>query len=249
MATVGKIHSIESFGTVDGPGVRFVVFLQGCPMRCAYCHNPDTWDITKARYEMTAEQVLEKMLRNIAFYKSGGITVTGGEPLLQLDFLIELTSLAKSYGIHTCIDTSGATFDIHNASRLEKFDALIRSVDLFMLDIKHSSPEGYRLLTTSDGSQSIELLRYLDLNQKDVRIRHVIIPDITYTDESLKALGKLLAPYKCIKEVEVLPYHVLGRVKYTALGIPYPLDGIEPLDSESAKRALAIIECERLGLK
>ncbi len=246
MSLRGKIHSIESFGTVDGPGVRFVVFLQGCPMRCLYCHNPDTWDMGKAPLEMTSDEVLEKMLRNLPFYRTGGITVTGGEPLLQLDFLTELLTKAKERGIHTCIDTSGATFDINDATRVKKFDALIAVTDLFMLDIKHNNPKGARRLTASDGKAALDLLRYLDERGVSVRIRHVIVPDITYIDEELTALGELLSPFKCIESVEVLPYHVLGRVKYEALGIPYALDGVSPLTAEDAKRAHAIIEASRL---
>ncbi|MBQ8290436.1 MAG: pyruvate formate lyase-activating protein [Clostridia bacterium] len=241
MATVGKIHSIESFGTVDGPGVRFVVFLQGCPMRCIYCHNPDTWDMAQAPMKMSADEVLSKMLRNLPFYKSGGITVTGGEPLLQLDFLIELTERAKSHGIHTCIDTSGLGFDKSNAARARKFDRLMASTDLVMLDIKSATPDGYRSLTASDGTSAFELLDYLEKKGKSTRIRHVIIPGYTYTDEQLTALGRRLAPYTCITDIEVLPYHVLGRVKYEGLGIPYPLDGVEPLTAQDAQRAREII--------
>ncbi len=247
MANVGKIHSVESFGTVDGPGVRFVVFLQGCPMRCLYCHNPDTWDITKAPLELTADEVLGKMLRNLPFYKSGGITVTGGEPLLQLDFLTELIESAKSHSIHTCIDTSGATFDKSNPDRVAKFDRLMKSTDLVMLDIKHASSEGCKRLTSNDGTAALDFLGYLEARGARVRIRHVIVPDITYIDEGLLALGKLLSPYKCIESVEVLPYHVLGRVKYEALGIPYALDGVKALGAEDARRALKLIESARLG--
>ena len=249
MKTVGKIHSIESFGTVDGPGVRFVVFLQGCPMRCLYCHNPDTWDMAKAPIKMSADEVLAKMLRNLPFYKSGGITVTGGEPLLQLDFLIELTELAKSHGIHTCIDTSGAGFDINDIPRVKKFDRLMDSTDLVMLDIKSASADGYKRLTACDGAPAFAFLDYLEKIKKSTRIRHVIIPEYTYTDEDLTALGRLLAPYTCITEVEVLPYHVLGRVKYDSLGIPYPLGDTPPLTAKDAERAREQVLATMISLR
>ena len=142
--TKGRIHSFETFGTVDGPGVRFVVFLQGCPMRCIYCHNPDTWDISAAKYEMSAEEVLEKMTRNLPFYKTGGITVTGGEPLMQTEFVTELFTLAKESGIHTCLDTSGIYFNTSESS-LAKFDTLLAVTDLVMLDIKHIDTEEHKI--------------------------------------------------------------------------------------------------------
>ncbi len=246
MGSLGKIHSIESFGTVDGPGVRFVVFLQGCPMRCLYCHNPDTWDMNGAPLTMTAGEVLDKMLRNLPFYKSGGITVSGGEPLMQIDFLTELFEMAKARGIHTCLDTSGATFDKSDVQRVKRFDKLISLTDLVMLDIKHPTPEGARRLTALGGDMALDFLYYLNARGTRVRIRHVIIPDITYTTESLTALGELLRPLSCIDSVEVLPYHILGRVKYEALGMPYALDGVAPLTQDDAKRAKEIIEAVRL---
>ena len=242
--TVGKVHSIESFGTVDGPGVRFVVFFQGCPMRCSYCHNPDTWNPLDAPLKLTAKETLERMLRNLVFYKTGGITATGGEPLLQLDFLTELFLEAKSHGIHTCLDTSGATFTLADAERKSKFDKLISLTDLVMLDIKHSDSEKYKKLTGGELSTTLDFLSFLSEKNTGVYIRHVIVPGMTYDDGQLKALARLIKPYRNIEKIDILPYHKLGVTKYDALGIDYPLKDTPALTQEDAARALKIIESE-----
>ena len=235
----GKIHSIETFGTVDGPGVRFVVFFQGCPMRCKFCHNPDTWNIENAKLEMTAEELLKKMTRNLPFYKTGGITATGGEPLMQIDFLTELFTLAKSQGIHTCLDTSGITFSPYAK---EKFDKLLSVTDLVMLDIKHAFEDGHIDLTGKSGKAPLEFLGYLDSIGKSTRIRHVLIPGVTDTEEQLTALAGIISPLSCLEKIEILPYHILGRAKYDNLGIDYPLDGIPPLTEKDAERALEFVK-------
>ena len=156
----GRIHSLESFGTVDGPGVRFVVFVQGCPMRCAYCHNPDTWEMN-AGTVMEASEIIEQYERNISFYKGGGITVTGGEPLMQVDFLIELFTIAKEKNIHTCIDSSGIAFNADNTAWMEKLDRLLALTDLVMLDIKHIDPEKHKELTAQPTDKILAFARYL----------------------------------------------------------------------------------------
>jgi pyruvate formate lyase activating enzyme len=232
--TRGRLHSIETFGTVDGPGVRFVVFFQGCPMRCLYCHNPDTWDIENASLTLTAEETLAKMTRNLPFYKSGGITASGGEPLVQIDFLTELFTLAKEEGIHTCLDTSGATF--RECDR-EKFDKLIALTDLVMLDIKHTDDSGHKSLTGRSAKAPLAFLDYLNEKGAKVRIRQVLVPGITDTEEQLTALGKIVASVKNLDKVEILPYHELGRVKYEKLGIDYPLKDVKALTDSDAKRA------------
>lgn len=234
----GHIHSFESFGTVDGPGVRFVVFFQGCPLRCLYCHNPDTWAHSGGT-EYTARQVLDKMLRNITFYKTGGITVSGGEPLMQIDFLIELFTLAKKENIHTCLDTSGITFDKNHT---EKFDLLMDVCDLVMLDIKHIDAEMHKTLTGSSSKHVFDFLDYLESKKKSVWIRHVIVPQITYKEEYLARLGKYLKNFSCIEKIEVLPYHTLGITKYEKAGIDYPLKDTPQLTKSDAKRALEIIQ-------
>ena len=218
----GRIHSFESFGTVDGPGVRFVVFLQGCPMRCLYCHNPDTWDISAAKHEMSAEDVLLRMTRNLPFYRSGGITVTGGEPLLQIDFVTELFTLAKREGIHTCLDTSGIYFGDSPDTR-SKFDALLGVTDLVMLDIKHIDSASHKLITGHGNENVLGFAKYLNEKGKPMRIRYVLLPGYTDGDSALSGLGEFLKTLSNIESVEVLPYHELGKVKYERLGIPYPL--------------------------
>ena len=232
--TRGRLHSIETFGTVDGPGVRFVVFFQGCPMRCLYCHNPDTWDIENASLTLTAEETLAKMTRNLPFYKTGGITASGGEPLVQIDFLTELFTLAKAEGIHTCLDTSGATF---NEKDTERIDKLLAVTDLVMLDIKHTDEGEHLKLTKRPMTAPLAFLDHLNEKGVKVRIRQVLVPGITDTEEQLTALGKIVASVKNLDKVEILPYHELGRVKYEKLGIDYPLEGTRALTDSDAKRA------------
>ena len=232
--TRGRLHSIETFGTVDGPGVRFVVFFQGCPMRCLYCHNPDTWDIENASLTLTAEETLAKMTRNLPFYKTGGITASGGEPLVQIDFLTELFTLAKAEGIHTCLDTSGATF---NEKDTERIDKLLSVTDLVMLDIKHTDEGEHLKLTKRPITAPLAFLNHLNEKGVKVRIRQVLVPGITDTEEQLTALGKIVASVKNLDKVEILPYHELGRVKYEKLGIDYPLKDTRALTDSDAKRA------------
>lgn len=236
----GKIHSFESFGTVDGPGVRFVVFFQGCPMRCLYCHNPDTWT-TDAGTEYTAEQIVEKIVRNMPFYKTGGLTATGGEPMLQLDFLIELFTLAKSKGINTCLDTSGVMFDRNNSERMKKIDRLLDVCDLVMLDIKHIDEDEHKKLTGHSNKNILDFASYLDEKNVQMRVRHVIVPNITDNRDELLKLGRFLKPFKNIEKIETLPYHTLGKVKYDNLGLDYPLGDTPQLSESDADMALEII--------
>lgn len=229
----GRIHSTESFGTVDGPGVRFVVFFQGCPMRCLYCHNPDTWK-PDGGTELTAENLLEEYRRNKVFYKNGGITATGGEPLMQLPFLTELFRKAKEEGIHTCLDTSGI---MYRKGRDEEFQALFQNLDLVLLDFKHSSEEEHRKLT---GQKQAAVLEFADALEKagiPMIARHVVVPGITDGEDHLRKLGHLLGRYRNLKGLEVLPYHTMGKTKYEKLGIPYPLENVENMEKVKAKEA------------
>lgn len=236
----GYVHSFETFGTVDGPGVRFVVFLQGCSMRCLYCHNPDTWGHGGTAYE--PGEVLEKMTRNIPFYKTGGITVSGGEPMLQLDFLIELFRLAKEKGIHTCLDTSGVVFDKDKDELLAKIDELLSLCDLVMLDIKHIDENEHIKLTGHGLSNILDFAKYISDKGVPLRVRHVIVPDITFKEEYLEALGKFLGTLKALEKIEVLPFHKMGEVKYENLGIECPLKDAPQLSEADAKYALEIIK-------
>lgn len=239
---MGKIHSIESFGTVDGSGVRFVVFFQGCPMRCQYCHNPDTWRPEDGQ-EMSADEILDKMERNRSFYRTGGITATGGEPMLQMEFLKELFSKAKAKGIHTCLDTSGIMFpgiESDNGT-LEQIDGLMEVTDLVMLDIKHVEDIAHRKLTGHGNGRILEFARYLDNISKPVWIRHVVVPGITFDKEALTGLGHFLKKLSNVEKLEVLPYHALGKVKYDNLGIDYVLKDTPQLTKAQAAEAEAII--------
>lgn len=234
---MGKIHSIETFGTVDGPGVRFVVFFQGCPMRCQYCHNPDTWQIADGR-EMQTDEILSRMERNLAFYRTGGITATGGEPMLQMEFLTELFAGAKEHGIHTCLDTSGILFP---GEETEDLHRLLEVTDLIMLDIKHMETEAHKKLTGWDNRNVLEFARYLDAKKKTVWIRHVVVPGITFEKEELAKLGRFLSTLSNVEKLEVLPYHALGKVKYDNLGMDYVLKDTPQLTKAQAEEAEQII--------
>lgn len=225
----GKIHSLESFGTVDGPGVRFVVFFQGCPMRCAYCHNPDTWEIDTGTI-MEASEIIEQFERNRGFYKDGGITATGGEPMVQMDFLLELFSLCKDKKIHTCLDSSGIIFNPDNADWMAKLNALLPLTDLVMLDIKHIDPEKHKELTGQPNNKILAFAEYLSQKEIPLWIRHVIVPGITDQDKYLYDLGYFIGGLKTVKALDALPYHTMGEVKYKNMGIPYKLTGVPPMD-------------------
>lgn len=246
---MGYIHSIETFGTVDGPGVRFVVFFQGCPMRCQYCHNPDTWDMADGK-EKTVDEILEMFERNRAFYRTGGITATGGEPMMQMDFLLELFTKAKEKEIHTCLDTSGIFFQEawgnpvnRNGEAFAKLEKLMSVTDLVMLDIKHIETDAHKTLTGHGNEKVLAFARYLDEIEKAVWIRHVVVPGITYKEEALTMFGEFLKTLSNVEKLEVLPYHTLGENKYEKLGIDYPLKGVPQLTKEEAKKAEEIILC------
>ena len=233
----GYIHSLESFGTVDGPGIRFVVFLQGCPMRCKYCHNPDTWALSKGE-EMSSDEILERYESYRTFLKNGGITVTGGEPLMQMEFVTELFEKAKDRGIHTCLDTSGVTF---SKQKVKEFDALMAVTDLVMLDIKHIDDEEHKKLTGHSNQNILMFARYLNKRNKQIWIRHVVVPGITMNEEYLEKLGEFIGKLKNVKAVDVLPYHDMGRKKYEALNMEYPLGDTPVLGKEDALKAKEII--------
>lgn len=238
---IGRIHSLESFGTVDGPGTRFVVFFQGCPMRCQYCHNPDTWSMVGGK-EMTAEEILFEYEKGKEFYRNGGgITATGGEPLMQIDFLIDLFQKAKAKGINTCLDTSGIAYKPDNTAYNEKLDILLPLVDLVMLDIKHIDPEKHKILCSQPNDGILAFAKLLDERHVNVWIRHVVVPGITYNEEYLFKLGQFLGTLSNVTALDTLPYHDMGIVKYESLGIDYPLKGVKPLTKEDAIKARDII--------
>ena len=236
----GYIHSIESFGTVDGPGVRMVIFLQGCPMRCLYCHNPDTWPVSRGT-RMPAHDIIRQYERNQAFYTKGGLTVTGGEPLLQVDFLLELFALAKERSIHTCIDTSGITFQRHDAVYRRKLEQLLQLTDLVMLDIKHMDSACHLRLTGHDNAGILAFARYLAKRQVPVWIRHVLVPGYTDREDDLCRLGEFIAGLSNVKALDVLPYHTMGVEKYKTLGMAYPLSGSRAASAAETAQAKQII--------
>lgn len=235
----GYIHSKESFGTVDGPGIRYVLFMQGCPMRCLYCHNPDTWEL-KGGTPITADEVVEEFQKNRPFYRDGGITVTGGEPLLQVDFLIELFRMAKKKEIHTCIDTSGITYTESGEYR-EKLDELMKYTDLVMLDIKHVDPEHHKALTAHSNERILAFAKYLETKNIPLWIRHVVVEGYTDDPKYLLELGKFIGALKNLRALDVLPYHSMGESKYREMGIAYPLAGVPQTSQKKAKEAKEII--------
>ncbi len=242
----GYIHSLETFGTVDGPGVRFVVFFQGCPMRCRYCHNPDTWHMEDGTL-MGSEEILNLFERNRSYYKTGGITATGGEPMLQMDFLTELFAKAKEKGIHTCLDTSGIFFPVEGGEHfpgvtMEKIEALIEVTDLLLLDIKHIEDEEHKKLTRHSNQPSLSFAKYLDRIKKPIWIRHVVVPGITFDSDELRELGRFIATLTNVEKLEVLPYHAMGKVKYDNLGIEYSLADTKQLTKDEAELARKYIE-------
>ena len=233
----GYIHSFETFGTVDGPGIRFVVFMQGCPMRCKYCHNPDTWEIDGGK-SFTPEEIAEKVLKYKSYLKGGGITVSGGEPLLQYEFVSELFEILKKNSLHTALDTSGILY-----TGDDKFEKLLNFTDLVLLDIKHIDETEHKKLTGVSNENVLAFARHLSDIGKDVWIRHVLVENITDKDEYLYRTADFIKSLKNVKKVEVLPYHNLGEYKYEKLGLEYSLKNAKPPAAEridNARRILGI---------
>ncbi len=236
----GYVHSLESFGSVDGPGVRFIIFLSGCAMRCQFCHNPDTWKMTDGQ-EYTADELLDKAERFREYWgDKGGITVSGGEPLLQIDFMVELFKKAKERGINTCIDTSGNPYT-EKEPFFSKFEELMKYTDLVMLDIKHIDEEGHKILTKCSNKNILALAEKLSDMGIPMWIRHVLVPERNDRDDYLIRLREFIDTLKTVEKVEVLPYHTLGVHKWQTLGIPYELDGIDPPTKERIANARKIL--------
>ena len=236
----GRIHSFETFGSVDGPGVRFIVFMQGCRMRCAYCHNPDTWRIETGEI-WTPEAVLEKALRFRSYWGSkGGITVSGGEPLLQMDFVTELFELAKKAGVSTTLDTSAAVFS-RDPEWLARFERLIAATDLVLLDLKHIDRAAHKHLTGFVNDQILDCARYLSEKGVPVWIRHVLVPEWTDDDEALKGLSAFIRTLGNVERVEVLPFHSFAEPKWEALGIRNRTKGLPAPAPERVRNAEEIL--------
>lgn len=236
----GYVHSLESFGSVDGPGVRYVIFLTGCAMRCQFCHNPDTWDMSRGT-PYTADELIKTALRYRTYWgEQGGITVSGGEPLLQIDFLTELFRKAKEQGIHTTLDTSGNPFT-REEPFFGKIQELMKYTDLVMLDIKHIDDEKHKALTGHTNVNILDMAEYLDEIHKPVWIRHVLVPERSDEDTALEGLHEFIERLGNVERVEVLPYHTLGEYKWKELGYEYPLKGIESPANERVEHAKQIL--------
>jgi pyruvate formate lyase activating enzyme len=240
----GVVHSFESFGTVDGPGIRFVIFLKGCPFRCMFCHNPDTWTMEGGKKYSTDELVAQVLKYKNYFVNGGGVTVSGGEPTCQMDFLIELFKKFKEKGIHTCLDTSGACFQEDHVTKSQKYDELIKYTDLVLLDIKHIDNEIHKKYVGKPNTGVLAFGKYLSDHGVHMWIRHVLVPGWTLDEKYLRQTREYISTLKTVDRIEVLPYHTLGVKKYHELGIPYPLEGVEPPTKEETVWAQKILRGE-----
>ena len=238
---IGHVNSTESFGSVDGPGVRFMFFMQGCPMRCRYCHNPETWKYEGGE-EYTPEDALKLALRYRNYWKrGGGITVSGGEALMQIEFVTELFRLAHENGVNTALDTSGAPFT-REEPFFSKFCELMKYTDLFILDIKHINDQKHIALTGHTNQNILDMARFLSDSGKHMWIRNVLVPTVTDDEKDLRELADFIDSLKTVDRAEVLPYHTLGLPKYEKLGIKYALEGIESPTKEQIEFAESIIK-------
>ncbi len=230
----GRVHSIESMGLVDGPGIRTVVFLQGCNLRCQYCHNPDTWDLDGGK-EMSAQEIVNKVKRFKPYFKdTGGVTFSGGEPLLQKEFLLEMLIGCKAENIHTCVDTAGyAKGD---------FSDILKYIDLILFDIKHEDIDMYKNVTRREQQTSLDFLSQAQKAGVPLWIRHVVVPGLTDDEEHIKNLGEYISTLQNVQKVELLPFHQLGANKYQGLGIKYPLEGVQPMDKELTKKLESMLK-------
>lgn len=243
MLMEGRIHSLESCGTVDGPGIRFVVFMQGCPLRCQYCHNADTWD-TKGGTVYTAEALMEEIKKYKSYMKfsGGGVTFTGGEPLLQAEFLREVCKLCQKQGISTVIDTSGFVFT-------EEAKQLLEFTDMVLLDIKNFDEAVYKKVTGVSLSPTLQFLDYLREKQIKTWVRYVLVPELTDNLDSIKKLALHLKEYDNVERIELLPFHKMGEFKWKELGLSYQLEEIEPPSSDLVEKVTSLLALSGKNIK
>lgn len=236
-----RVHSIETYGTVDGPGIRYVVFMQGCLLRCQFCHNPDTWKMGDGK-NMSVEEIVADIEEYLPFFQSsnGGVTISGGEPLLHTKFLAKLFKALKKLGVHTCLDTSGGCFS-RSPSFMKSLDELLSYTDLVLLDLKQIDPDKHKELTGVSNEHIFEFANYLSEKEIPIWIRHVLIPGVTDIDEDLHKLGDFIQTLPHVEKVDVLPYHELGVYKWAELGLKYPLEGVQPPSDERVKNAESIL--------
>ena len=234
---IGYVHSLESFGSVDGPGVRFVVFLQGCALRCKYCHNPETW-AAEGGEEWTVEKLFQRVYRYRNYWgKKGGITVSGGEPLLQMDFVSEVFRLARAKKVQTALDTSAQPFAPDNADWMARFDRLLENTDLVILDLKEIDDEKHKKLTGHSNKNILAMAQYVASKGVNLWIRHVLVPGLTDDADGLRELDAFIRTLPTVRRVEILPYHTLGLFKWQNLGLAYPLDGVRVPTAEEIAAA------------
>jgi len=238
MSVTGRVHSIETCGTVDGQGIRFIIFLQGCLMRCKYCHNRDTWD-TEAGKETTVEELMTELLqyRNFMEASDGGITISGGEAMLQPEFVLAMFKACRLEGIHTCLDTNGFVRKIDQTTK-----DILDYTDLVLLDIKQMDNKKHIDLTHVSNKYTLDFAKYLAEHDQAVYLRYVVVPGITDDLDDAHALGQFIAPMKNIEKIEMLPYHELGKHKWTAMGETYPLDGVNPPTRESMQAVQQVLQ-------
>ena len=237
----GFIHSFESFGTKDGPGIRFVFFMQGCPLRCLYCHNPDTWNIKNYTHKMTSEEAFQEVLKVKAFIKNGGVTISGGEPLLQPDFVLDFLKLCRQEGIHTAIDTSGFLMN-------DKINEVLEYTDLVLLDIKQINPDKYKALTAQPLKPTKDFIKHLNDIGKPVWLRYVLVPQYSDDEQDLHEWANFASTFPIVQQVEVLPFHQMGTHKWEELGIKYKLKDIQPPSAEMIAKAEKIFKSYNLPL-
>ncbi len=239
--TSGFIHSVETFGLVDGPGVRYIIFLQGCAMRCQYCHNPETWAFTRDKAQ-TPQQAFDAAYRYHNYWRNnGGLTISGGEPLLQLDFVSEVFRLARAKGIHTALDTSAQPFRPEDAAWMDRFDRMLANTSLVILDLKEIDDEKHKTLTGHSNANILAMARYVADHGVPLWIRHVLVPGLTDEADGLRRLDAFIKTLPTVRRVEVLPYHTLGLFKWQNLGIPYPLEGVRTPTAEEVAAAEALL--------
>ena len=229
----GYIDSIETMGLVDGPGIRMVVFTRGCKLRCLYCHNPETWDKLGST-TITSDEIVSRAKRNISYYKNGGVTFSGGEPLLQPDFLIDCLKKLKEAGIHTALDTAGVG--------IGKYEEILAYTVLVILDIKALHNNDYQLITGHDMKDFNDFLKVVKKKKKKLWIRQVIVPGMNDTEENILELKKFVKKISNVEKVELLPYHLYGAEKYKKMNILYPLEGVPAMDNDRIKELTSLLE-------
>jgi pyruvate formate lyase activating enzyme len=240
MQIEGRIHSVETLATLDGPGLRYALFMQGCKMRCKYCHNPDSWSVNSGTMK-SVDEVIKDILSYSSFLRNGGLTISGGEPLLQPEFVLALIKEAKRHHIHTAIDTAGSV-------PLAISKEILDEVDMVLLDIKSIEREQHIILTCQDNTNTLDTLNYLESIHKRVWIRHVLVPNYTLDETLLHRLGRFLEGFSCIEEVDLLPFHQLGSFKWKELGIPYSLKETKEVSQSELRKAISIIEQYNVNL-